>query len=104
MRHSLPIHPARGFACMVTLLISTLSFGLPFLSTSKPSNSSSTSSPPMTFPKTVFMPSRCGAGASVMKNWLPLELGPLFAMLTMPRALWRRAGLISSSKRPLGVS
>jgi hypothetical protein len=39
-----------------------------------------------------------------MKNWLPLEFGPLFAMLTMPLALCLNAGRISSSKSWFGVS
>jgi hypothetical protein len=30
-----------------------------------------------TRPKIVCLPSRKGVGASVMKNWLPFELGPL---------------------------
>ena len=35
--------------------------------------------PEHTRPNTVCLPSRCGVGASVMKNWLLFVLGPLFA-------------------------
>ena len=59
----------------------------------------------LTRPKTVFFPSRCGAAAYVTKNWLPLVPGrPRLAMLTTPRAWWRSAGRISSSKNPSGES
>lgn len=39
-------------------------------------------------------------GASVMKNWLPLVSGPLFAMLSTPAPVCLSAALISSAKRP----
>jgi len=61
-------HPASGFACTLTLSITHPSFILPFLSTSTRSIFPSTSIPPITLPKTVFFPSKCGAGAYVMKN------------------------------------
>ena len=37
-----------------------------------------TSMPSTTLPKTTCFPFRKGAGAVVMKNWLPLVLGPEF--------------------------
>lgn len=57
------LQAASGFACIVTRSITTISFILPFLSTSLPSNPSNVSIPPMTLPNTVFFPSKCGAGA-----------------------------------------
>jgi hypothetical protein len=39
------------------------------------------------FPNTVYLRSKCGWGAYVMKNWLALVFGPLFATDTIPRAL-----------------
>ena len=53
--------------------------------------------PLLTLPKTVCFPSRCGVGARVMKNWLPLVSGPAFAILTMPAPVCLRLGLISSA-------
>ncbi len=44
------------------------------------------------------LPSRLGFGAKVIKNWLPLELGPLLAMLTTPRLSCFNAGWNSSAK------
>ena len=38
-------------------------------------------------PKMVYLRSRCGAFAYVMKNCERLVLAPLFAMETIPRAL-----------------
>ena len=94
-------HPAIGFACIVTFSILTTSpFILPFLSTSLSSILAKDRIPssPITCPNTVFFPSRCGAGAYSMKNWLPFVPGPLFAIETIPRALCRKEGRISSSK------
>jgi hypothetical protein len=79
------------------IFILCFSLGLPFASTSKASNFDIVSSEPRTLPSMVFFPSRCGAGAKQIKNWLPLLIGPLLAMLTIPRALWRSDGRISSS-------
>ena len=36
---------------------------------------------------------RCGVGASVMKNWPPLVLGPRLAIDRMPALSWRSFGL-----------
>ena len=40
-----------------------------------------TSMPSITCPKTECLPSRCGCGPWVMKNWPPLVLGPLLARI-----------------------
>lgn len=40
-----------------------------------------------TLPKIVYLPSRCGCLAYVMKNWDLFVSGPEFAMATMPRLL-----------------
>ena len=46
---------------------------------------STTSCPAMTLPTTVYWPSRCGAGANMMKNWLLAEFGSIDrAMPTVP--------------------
>ena len=37
-----------------------------------------------TCPKTTCLPSRCGVGTVVIKNWLPLVLGPELAMESSP--------------------
>lgn len=94
------LQPARGFACIVTLSILISSFGRFFLSTSIPSifDNVARLSSPRTCPNTVFFPSRCGAFSKQMKNWLPFVAGPLLAILTIPRALCRSEGRISSSK------
>lgn len=99
---SIDPHPASGLACTVTLSMHTFSRGLFFASTGTRSNSPNTRMPssPTTCANTVLRPSRCGAAANRMKNCEPLVPGPLFAMLTMPRAWWRSAGRISSSKGP----
>jgi hypothetical protein len=47
---------------------------------------------------TECLPSRLGLGANVMKNWLPLELGPLFAMLSTPLLSCFSSGCTSSAK------
>src|SRR6266567_4681458 len=51
---------------------------------------STTSMPEATRPKTVCLPSSHGhASAVTMKNWLPLVLGPAFAIASAPRTtLW----------------
>jgi len=43
-----------------------------------------TSIPLVTLPNTQCLPSRCGVGTVVMKNWLPLVLGPALAMDKRP--------------------
>lgn len=48
-------------------------------------------------------PLRCGALLYVIKNWLPLVLGPLLAMDTVPRLACFRFSLSSSSNLPFGV-
>ncbi len=45
---------------------------------------STTSWPFVTWPKIVWWPLSHGVGTCVMKNWLPLVLGPLFAMAKTP--------------------
>lgn len=45
-----------------------------------------------------FLPSREGAGARVIKNWLPFVLGPAFAMEKMPAPVCFNSEFISSSK------
>ena len=47
-----------------------------------------TSIPAQTRPKIVCLPSRNGAGASVMKNWDPLVLGPELAIASTPAPVW----------------
>lgn len=37
-----------------------------------------------TCPKTTCLPSKCGVGTVVMKNWEPLVFGPALAMLSKP--------------------
>lgn len=37
-----------------------------------------------TCPKTTCLPSKCGVGTVVMKNWEPFVLGPALAMLSKP--------------------
>jgi len=49
-------------------------------------------------PKMACLPSSQGVAAKVMKNWLPLVLGPALAMDTTPGPSCRRFGEISSSK------
>src|SRR4030095_1341059 len=49
-----------------------------------------TSIPSITSPKTEWRSSRCGVGASVMKNWPPLVFGPRLAIARMA-ALMRRS-------------
>ena len=44
------------------------------------------------------LPSRLGLGAKVMKNWLPLVLGPLLAMLSTPLLSCFKSGCTSSAK------
>lgn len=58
-----PPHTANGFACTVTLSMHTPSLILPFPSTALASNPSNVAIPAITLPNTVFLPSRCGAGA-----------------------------------------
>ena len=48
---------------------------------------SRTSNPWITLPNTVYNPLRCGCFAYIMKNWLPLVLGPLLAIASTPLAL-----------------
>jgi hypothetical protein len=92
---------ARGFAWTVTLLMTILSpTALPLESTSTFSIFDSVSKPSMTRPKTVFFPSSVGCGANVTKNCEPFVSGPLFAILTIPRALCFSDGRISSSNEP----
>lgn len=45
---------------------------------------SATSCPSTTSPKIECLPVSHLVGATVMKNWLPLELGPAFAMAKYP--------------------
>jgi len=56
------------------------------------------SRPWITWPKMVYCPSRSGAGAKVMKNWLPLEFGPELAMPTRPGLSKREVAVISLLK------
>jgi hypothetical protein len=65
-----PGYPAKGFACIVMVSILIFSFGLYFLSTSIVSILFSVAKPssPIICPKTVFLPSRCGALSKQMKN------------------------------------
>ena len=58
---------------------------------------SATSCPSVTLPKIVCPPARCGVGATVMKNWLPLVFHPAFAIAKMPGESNDRLGNISSS-------
>lgn len=44
------------------------------------------------------LPSRCEAGAKVIKNWLPFVFGPAFAMDKIPAPVCFNSGFISSSK------
>lgn len=48
--------------------------------------------PSTTLPKTTCLPFRCGAGAVVMKNWLPLVLGPEFWGMRQRRDSRRKRG------------
>ncbi len=62
-----------------------------------------TSRPSVTSPKIENSPapppgSSCGVGASVTKNWLPLEPGPLFAYASSPAASKVCSGEVSMSK------
>lgn len=45
------------------------------------------STPSMTLPKMVYLPSKWGCLLYVTKNWDLFESGPEFAIATMPRAL-----------------
>ena len=45
---------------------------------------SATPWPSTTSPKIVWRLSRCGVGATVMKNWLPFVFGPALAMESLP--------------------
>lgn len=47
--------------------------------------------------KSSIIPSSEGQGARVIKNWLPLVLGPAFAMDRIPAPVCFSSGLISSS-------
>jgi len=103
----LPIHNqyipsvANGLACTLTFRILVSVFGLFFLSTSNASNLSNvppSSAPSITLPNTVCFPSKWACRAYVMKNCEPLVSGLDEAIETIPRALWRRAGRISSAK------
>ena len=58
-----------------------------------------TSCPAVTLPNTVWCPSRCGCGAWVMKNWLPLVPGPALAMEMTPVSCRREFPFVSSSNR-----
>ena len=40
------------------------------------------------FPKTVCLPFKCGIALWVIKNWLPLLSGPLFAIDKTPASSW----------------
>src|SRR5690606_6499183 len=57
---------------------------------------STTSMPSVTLPNTVCLPSSQSVFTWVMKNWLPLVLGPALAMESTPRS-WRTPLLVSSS-------
>ena len=48
-------------------------------------------------PNTVCLPSRCGVGRWVMKNWLPFVAGPEFAMEKMPALSCLSVGTNSSA-------
>lgn len=64
--------------------ILTSSMGLSFWSVSTIPIRLITSIPRSTRPKMVCLPSSHWVGASVMKNWLPLVFGPLFAIDKIP--------------------
>lgn len=72
------IQPARGFACIVIAVILFSTSGLYVLGfTGSFSNSSIASKPSITRPNNVYLRSKCGCAAYVMKNWLAFVLGPL---------------------------
>ena len=50
--------------------------------------------PCTTRPNTVYLPSRCGCGDTVMKNWLPPVSGPVSAIPSVPRTIRQRAQLV----------
>ncbi len=66
--------------------------GLSFLSTLASSMRLTTSMPAETLPNTVCLRSSQGVGTVVMKNWLPLVLGPALAMLSVNGLEWFRLG------------
>jgi hypothetical protein len=49
------------------------------------------------FPNIVYLRSKWGWGAYVMKNWLALVFGPLFAIDTTPRTLCCKREILVSS-------
>lgn len=65
---------AMGLAWMVMRLSLMSDNGRSASSTGWEESVERTSRPWMTLPKMVYMPSRCGCAAYVMKNWLPARL------------------------------
>lgn len=59
-----------------------------------------TSIPSTTFPNTTCFPSSQLVLALVMKNWLPLVLGPAFAMESIPGSVWVSLKFSSSNLVP----
>jgi hypothetical protein len=53
---------------------------------------------------TLPAPFRCACALYVMKNWLPLVFGPLFAIDTTPRLLCFSVSTSSSGNLPFGVA
>src|SRR6185436_8296389 len=88
-------HQARS---MVTLFITTGVTGRSCRPVGTAPIFLTTSSPSTTSPNTECRLSRCGVGPSVMKNWLPLVLGPALAIDRMPALSWRAFGWNSSAK------
>lgn len=82
---------------ILAFLIITFCIGQSFLSVGIRPNFCTTSRLEKTRPKIVCLPSKCCAGANVMKNWLPFVFGPAFAMLNMPAPVCFNDGSISSS-------
>ena len=82
------------------LKTTTSSWGRSRLSVSTSPIRLTTESPELTLPKMVCLLSKCGAGARVTKNWLPFELGPLFAMESTPAPVCFRLEVISSENFP----
>lgn len=121
IHHSNPFllsYPASGLAWIVTDVILFSMSGLyVFGFTGSFSNSSIASKPSITRPNIVYLRSKCGCEAYVMKNWLAFVLGPLkeeisstittpmvclekiylFAIETMPRSWCFNVSLNSSS-------
>src|SRR3954470_10799294 len=76
-----------GSAASSTRSMTASSCGLSVASLGSPEILSAISSPDVTRPKTVCLPSSHGhASAVTMKNWLPFVFGPAFAIASAPRS------------------